>query len=72
MKGADRYPYRRAVTNSYFEKAFLINFIDTYSKLLKHLIYVRFLLIEGYEQDALQGASFVEQHKAATLRKSSG
>ena len=26
----------------------------TYSKLLKHFIYARFLLIEGYEQGALR------------------
>ena len=33
---------------------FLINFISTYSKLLKNFIYARFLLIEGYEQGALR------------------
>ena len=37
---------------------FLINFISTYSKLLKNFIYARFPLIEDYEQGALQGCSF--------------
>ena len=54
---------------------FLINFISTYSKLLKHFIYARFLLIEGYEQGALRKelivAPFVERFKAGTLRKPS-
>ena len=47
---------------------FLINFISTYSKLLKNFIYARFPLIEGYDLGALKGAPFVEQFKAATLR----
>ena len=37
---------------------FLINFISTYSKLLKNFIYARSPLIEDYEQGALQGCSF--------------
>ena len=56
-------------------KVFLINFISTYSKLLKHFIFPRFLLIEDYEQGALRKelivAPFVERFKTATLRKSS-
>ena len=47
----------------------------TYSKLLKHFIYARFLLIEGCEQGALRRelifAPFVERLKTATLRKAS-
>ena len=54
-------------------KAFLINFISTYYKLLKHFINACFLLIEGYEQDAPQKeltfASFVERFKTGALRK---
>ena len=54
-------------------KAFLINFISTYYKLLKHFINARFLLIEGYEQDALQKeltiAPFVDRFKTDALRK---
>ena len=50
-----------------------MNFISTYSKLLKHFIYARFLLIEGYKQGALRKeltiAPFVERFKAGTLRK---
>ena len=75
MKGADRCPYRRAVENSYFEKAFLINLIMTYSKLLNIFIYARFLQIKEYEQGALRKelifAPFVERFKRATSRKSS-
>ena len=75
MKGADRCPYRRAVENSYFEKAFLINLIMTYSKLLNIFIYARFLLIEACEQGALRKelivAPFVERFKIGTFRKSS-
>ena len=59
------------------DKVFLINFISTYSKLLKHFIYSRFLLIEGYQQGALRKeliftpffAPFVECFKLATLGK---
>ena len=54
----------------HFEKTFLINFISTYSKLLKHFIFDRFLLIEGCEQGALRKKlvvdPFVERYKAAT------
>ena len=54
-------------------KAFLINFISTCYKLLKHFINARFLLIEGYEQDALQKeltiAPFVDRFKTDALRK---
>ena len=51
-----------------------MNFINVYSNLLNHLVFVHFLLIEGYEQGALRKelifATFVEQFKTATLRKS--
>ena len=53
----------------------MINFISTYSKLLKHFIFAHFLLIEDYEQGALRKdlivAPFVERFKVATLRKPS-
>ena len=52
-----------------------MNLISAYSKLLKHFIFARFLLIEGCEQGALRKelivAPFVELFKTATLRKSS-
>ena len=64
----------RAVSSSYFEKVFLVNFISTYSKLLKHFIFARFLLIEGCEQGALRKelivAPFVDRFKTVTLGKS--
>ena len=45
----------------------------TYSKLLKHFIFARFRLIEGYEKGALRKeltiATFVERFKTGTLRK---
>ena len=54
---------------------FLVNVIGTYSKLLKHFIYARFLLIEAYEQGALRKeltiAPFVERFETGTLRKPS-
>ena len=49
-----------------------MNFISTYSKLLKHFIVVHFLPIEDYEQGAprkeLIFAPFVEQFKIGTLK----
>ena len=50
-----------------------MNFMRTYSKLLKYFIFARFSLIEGYEQGALRKelifAPFVERFKTATLGK---
>ena len=75
MEGASYYCFRKAVSNNFFQKVLLINFISTYSKLLKHFIFACFLLIEGYEQGALRKelivAPFVERFKAGTLRKPS-
>ena len=52
----------------------LMNFISPYSKLLKHFIFTRFLLTEGYKQGALRKelivVPFVERFKTGTLRKS--
>ena len=52
-----------------------MNFIWTYSKLLKRLIFARFLLIECCEQGALRKelivAVFVERFKTGTLRRHS-
>ena len=75
MKGPAHCRIRRVVYKSCFEKGLLINFISNYSKLLKHFIFPRFLLIEDYEQDTLRKepifAPFAEWFKIATLRKSS-
>ena len=75
MKGADLCSFCRAVSSRYCDKVFLINFISTYSKLLRYFIFARFPLIEDYEQRALPkdliAASFVEGFKTFTLRKPS-
>ena len=51
----------------------MINFISSYSKLLKHFIFAQLLRIEGYEQGALRKeltfVPFVERFKITTLRK---
>ena len=47
-------------------KILLINFASIWHKLLKHCIFVEFLLVEGYVQIAL----FVEHVKTATLGRS--
>ena len=51
-----------------------MNSVLSYSNLLKNSILFHFLLIEDYEEGALQKdlvtASFVERFQAATLRKS--
>ena len=51
-----------------------MNFISISSNLLKHSIFVYLLLIEDYEQVALQKeliiVTFVERFKTAILRKS--
>ena len=39
---------------TYFEKVYLINFISIYSNLLKYFIFVHLLVIENYEQGALE------------------
>ena len=68
-------PFVERFKNSYFEKAFLINFIRTYTKLLKHFIFAPFLLIEDYRKGALRKelivAPIVERFKISTLRKAS-
>ena len=47
-----------------------MNFIDIYSNLLNHFIFVHLLLIEDYEEGALRKelvfALFVEQSKLGT------
>ena len=48
--------------------------ICTYRNLLKNFIFADFLLLEDYEQSALRKepviATFIEQFKIASLRKS--
>ena len=40
--------FRKAVSNNFFQKILLINYIGTYANLLQHFIFARFLLIENY------------------------
>ena len=51
-----------------------MNSIPTYRNLLKNLIFAHLLLLEDYDQGALRKesviATFMEQFKIATLRKS--
>ena len=63
-----------AVLNTYFSKVLLINSINTWSNLLENFIFVHRLLLEDYEQGALQKelivAPLMERFKTATFRKS--
>ena len=43
------YCFRKAISNKFFQKVLLINFISIYDNLLQHFIFARFLLIEDYE-----------------------
>ena len=74
MKGAGYCSFRRAILISYFEKVFMMNSIRTYRNLLKNFIFAHLLLLEDYDQGALRKdsviATFIEQFKTATLRKS--
>ena len=45
---------KTAVLNSHFSKVLLINSISTQTNLLKNFIFVHLLLLESYEQGALQ------------------
>ena len=65
--------FRKAVSDNFFQKVLLINFISTYANMFQHLIFARFLLIEGYEKCALRKelviiAPIVEWFKIATLK----
>ena len=66
--------FGRATEISYFEKVFMMNSIRTYRNLLKNFIFAHLLLLEDYDQGALRKdsviATFMEQFKTATLRKS--
>ena len=61
-RGADYYSFGRAVSNIYFDKALLVNFI---SNLRKYFFFADSLLMEDFEQFALQKeliiAPFVER-----------
>ena len=62
-----------AVLNTYLSKALLINSINTQSNLLRNFIFVHLLLLEDYEQGALQKdliiAPLMQQFETATFRK---
>ena len=48
------YCFRKAISNKFFQKILLINFISIYDNLLQHFIFARFLLIEDYGKCALR------------------
>ena len=62
-----------AVLNNYLSKALLINSINTQNSLLRNFILVHLLLLEDYEQGALQKdliiAPLMQQFEIATFRK---
>ena len=64
----------KAVSNKYFQKVLVINFISTYANLLQDFISAHFLLAEYYGKCALRKESvigpFIKRCKTATLRKS--
>ena len=53
-KGDSYCCFNKVVSNNYFQKILLINFISTYATLLKNLSFVHFLLIEVYGKYSLQ------------------
>ena len=63
-----------AVLNTYFSKVLLINSINTSSNIIKIFIFIHLLLLEDYEQGALQKelitAPLMERFKTATFRRS--
>ena len=73
-KGAAHYSFCRALYNSYFGKALLRDFANSWNNLLKHCTSAEYLLIQGYVQGALRKelfiAPFVEHFKITTLGKS--
>ena len=68
-KGASHCCFRKAVSNNYFQKFLLINFISTCSNWLKNFSFIHFLLIKGYGKYSLRKESviapFVEWFKTA-------
>ena len=64
----------RVLYERIFEKAFLVNFMTTYSILFKHFMFRRFLLIEGYEGGDLGKelifGPLIERFQTVTLKSS--
>ena len=79
-EGASFCYFRKAVSNNYFQKVFLITFISNYANSFEYLLILLIHFcsldrkLEGYEKCALRKepviAPFVEWFKTATLRKS--
>ena len=53
-KGASYCCFHKDVSNNFFQKVLLINFISTYANLLQHFIFARVLLIEDNGKCALE------------------
>ena len=66
----DYYYFNKAVSNIYFEKVLMINFI---SSLLQHFFFPNFLLIKDFKQCAVQKEliinPFVERFPTTAMRK---
>ena len=75
-KDANYCYFHNAVSNNYFQKVLLINFVCTYANWFKNFSFAHFLLAGGYQKYSLQIelviVLFIERFKtAATLGKSS-
>ena len=74
MEGASYCCFRKTISSNFFQQVLLINIISTCLNLLQHFIFAHLLLLEDYEQGALQKeliiAPLMEWFKTATFRKS--
>ena len=65
--------FHKTVSNNYFQKVLLINFVSTYANWLKDFSFTDILLTGGYQKYSLQKESviflFIEWFQTATLRK---
>ena len=58
-KGASHCCFRKAVSNNYFQKFLLINFISTCSNWLNNFSFTHFLLMKGYGKYSLRKESVI-------------
>ena len=65
--------FPKTVSNNYFQKVLLMNFVSTYVNWLKNFTFANFLLTGGYQKYSLRKESvialFVERFKTATWSK---
>ena len=73
MKDAAHCYFRKELSNSYFGKVLLINFVSTWKNLLKHCIFAHLLLMVSYVQGTLRKelliVIFVESFKKTVSEK---